>query len=101
MGKLYDSAFNAGFAGTVIFFVILNIVSFLPVYQRRLECVDRRPVISGGCRGGNWGFPFYWFGYDKYFFEDGFVGLLLNFTAIVGCGFAAGFTVRYIRRRFI
>jgi hypothetical protein len=99
MGKLYNRPFKVGFIVTVVLVALLNVVSFLIAYDEYL----RRATTNGLSRidgSFNWGFPFAWFGYSSYFFEDGFLGLVLNFGFAIGCAFAVGLLVRLGVQKF-
>ena len=98
MNRIYNKPFKVGFAATIIFGILLNVVSFQIARDKYLELAEGNLFLAGKS-SFNWGFPFDWFGYSSYFFEDGFVGFVLNFISIVSCAFAAGLLVRYIMRR--
>ncbi len=94
MSTLYNRAFKVGFASTVVLFGILNFISYRSAKQQHDEILSHISWNVG--RGFNWGFPFAWWGYSDWMFEDGFLGLILNFVVIVGCGSIVGVIVRQV-----
>ena len=92
MSVLYDRGFRIGFASIVAIFGLLNVVSYI-IAQR--QCRYYFSQFSGGTCRPNWGVPFEWWGYSNWIFEDGFLGLILNFTITVGCAFVFGFVTKF------
>jgi hypothetical protein len=91
MNKLYDRRFWFGFFLTVGVLVVMNVFSFCKaeVFHDPLNDMPHR---------ANWGFPFYFWGYSNWIFEDGSVGLFLNFVSAVVASSVIGLACKFISR---
>jgi hypothetical protein len=94
MTKLYNRPFKIGFAITIAAFLILNVVNYISTHGHKANASEIELIADHYFQGPNWGVPFYWWGYSDWMFEDGFLGLVLNFIVIVGSAFVVGLLFR-------
>lgn len=94
---MYNRQFKIGFAITIADYAILNVLSY--VWANWQTKTDGINFANHYNQGPFWGVPFYWFGYSDWMFEDGFLGLVLNFVVIVGSAFIFGLLFRGLHNR--
>jgi hypothetical protein len=101
MSELYDRQFKIGFALTVGVFLLGNVISYVRALQHYYaikEELQFNQFISY-IPMPNWGFPFPFWGYSSLIFEDGSIGLALNFTAAIIASFAIGLLFKLLFKR--
>jgi hypothetical protein len=99
MTPLYNRPFKIGFVMTIAVFSILNVISYARANWKETRTDGINLVADHYLKGPNWGFPFHWWGYSDWMFEDGFLGLVLNFLVIIAAAFLVGLLFRGVHNR--